>query len=320
MNPLDTAVDNLTAPMVLAFALGAVAALAGSDLRFPRGLAKSLSIYLLLAIGLKGGVALRDASPADLWAPALATLALGVTIPLLTFAVARRVLTVSRTDAASLAAHYGSVSAVTFAAAVTFLTAQGLEPEGFMPTLLAVMEVPGIVVALMLAGPGREPRRGRGAALREVFTGQSVMLLVGGIAIGAIAGGDGYAQVQPFFGSLFFGVLTLFLLDLGAVAANRARDLPRSALRVVPFGLLLPLPLGAAGVGLGLAAGLSEAGAAVLGAMAASASYIAAPAAVRIALPDANPAISLTAAVAVTFPFNLVVGIPAYHWLAAALG
>lgn len=317
---MDTALDNLTAPMVLAFAVGAVATLAGSDLRFPRGLSRSLSIYLLLAIGLKGGVALRDASPADLWAPALATLALGLVIPLITFVLARRLLALSRTDASSLAAHYGSVSAVTFAAAITFLTSVGLEPEGFMSTLLAVLEVPGIIVALMLASPGREPRHGRAAALREVFTGQSVVLLVGGIVIGAVSGGDGYEKVQPFFGALFFGMLTLFLLDLGATAAERARDLPREALRIVPFGLLYPLPLGAAGVGMGLATGLSPAGATVLGAMAASASYIAAPAAVRIALPDANPAISLTAAVAVTFPFNLILGIPIYHWMATTLG
>lgn len=319
MNPLDTAVDNLTAPMVLAFALGAVAALSGSDLRFPKGLTKSLSIYLLLAIGLKGGVALRETSPSDLWAPAVAALALGVTIPVVTFLAARRVLALGRVDAAALAAHYGSVSAVTYAASVTLLTGSGLDPEGFMPTLLALLEVPGIIVALMLAGPGRETRRGRSAALREVFSGQSVVLLVGGIAIGAIAGGDGYSQVEPFFGALFFGMLTLFLLDLGVVAANRARDLPRSALRIVPFGVLFPLPLGAAGVSLGLASGLSPAGATVLGAMAASASYIAAPAAVRIALPDANPGIYLTAAVAVTFPFNLVVGIPVYHLMATAL-
>ena len=320
MNALDNAVQNLTTPMVLAFALGAVAVLAGSDLRFPKGLTKSLSIYLLLAIGLKGGVALRETSPADLWAPALATLALAVTIPVLTFAVARRMLRLSRIDAAAMAAHYGSVSAVTYAASVTFLAATGLRPEGFMPTLLALLEVPGIIIAILLAGSGTGGRRPRADVLRETFTGTSVVLLVGGIVIGAVAGTDGYAPVQPFFGTLFYGMLTLFLLDLGTTAASRARDLPRTALRIVPFGLLFPLPLGAAGVAMGLAGGLSVAGATVLGAMAASASYIAAPAAVRMALPDANPGIYLTSAVAITFPFNLILGIPIYHALAQALG
>lgn len=320
MNALDTAVSNLTTPMVLAFVLGAIAALAGSDLRFPKGLTKSLSIYLLLAIGLKGGVALRETSPSDLWAPALATLVLAAAIPLVTFAAATRVLRLSRADSAAMAAHYGSVSAVTFAASITFLNASGLDPEGFMPTLLALLEVPGIIIALLLAGSAQGGRRSRGAVLRETFTGTSIVLLVGGIAIGAAAGPDGYGSVEPFFGTLFYGMLTLFLLDLGVTAASRARDLPRSALRILPFGILFPLPLGAAGVSMGLASGLSVAGATVLGAMAASASYIAAPAAVRMALPEANPGIYLTSAVAITFPFNLIAGIPLYYLLATALG
>lgn len=319
MNAIDTAIANLTTPMVLAFALGAVAVLAGSDLRFPRGLTKSLSIYLLLAIGLKGGVALRETSPSELWAPALATLVLAAAIPLVTFAAATRVLRLSRADSAAMAAHYGSVSAVTFAASITFLQASGLEPEGFMPTLLALLEVPGIIIALLLAG-SVGGRRSRGQVLRETLTGTSIVLLVGGIAIGAVAGTDGYATVEPFFGTLFYGMLTLFLLDLGITAASRAKDLPRTALRIVPFGILFPIPLGAAGVAMGLASGLSVAGATVLGAMAASASYIAAPAAVRIALPEANPGIYLTSAVAITFPFNLIAGIPLYYLLASALG
>ncbi len=320
MNALDTAVANLTTPMVLAFALGAVAVLAGSDLRFPRGLTKSLSIYLLLAIGLKGGVALRETSPSELWAPALATLVLAAAIPLVTFAAAMRVLRLSRADSAAMAAHYGSVSAVTFAASITFLQASGLEPEGFMPTLLALLEVPGIIIALLLAGSVRGGRRSRGEVLRETLTGTSIVLLVGGIVIGAVAGSDGYATVEPFFGTLFYGMLTLFLLDLGITAASRAKDLPRTALRIVPFGILFPIPLGAAGVAMGVTSGLSVAGATVLGAMAASASYIAAPAAVRIALPEANPGIYLTSAVAITFPFNLIAGIPLYYLIATGIG
>jgi hypothetical protein len=317
VDTLDTALANLTAPMVLAFALGAGATLLGSDLRFPRAIAKGLSIYLLFAIGLKGGVALRETSPGEIWLPALVTLALGVTIPVAVFLVAHRLSGFGRVDAAALAAHYGSVSAVTFAAALAFTREAGVAAEGFLATLLAILEVPGIIVALLIAGRSvGGGRRGWGDVLRETLAGTSVVLLVGGLAIGAASGPEGYAPVEPFFGGLFYGILTLFLLELGTVAAARAREVRAVARRLVPLGLGLPVVNGCVGALAGTAAGLSVGGATVLGAMAASASYIAAPAAVRIALPQANPGISLTAAVAITFPFNLVAGIPLCYLVA----
>jgi hypothetical protein len=320
VNTLDTALSNLTTPMVLAFVLGAGATLLGSDLRFPRAIAKGLSIYLLFAIGLKGGVALHGTTFGEIWLPALVTLGLGLTIPVGAFLVAHRVAGFSRIDSAALAAHYGSVSAVTFAAALAFTREAGVEAEGFLPTLLAILEVPGIIVALLIAGRSVVGgRRGWGPVLRETLTGTSVVLLVGGLAIGAASGPGGYAQVEPFFGALFYGMLTLFLLELGTVAASRAREVRAVARRLVPYGLVLPVVNGTIGTLLGAAAGLSVGGATVLGAMAASASYIAAPAAVRIALPQANPGISLTAAVAITFPFNLVLGIPLFYVVASAV-
>jgi uncharacterized protein len=317
MDILDLAYTNLTTPMVLAFALGALAALIRSDLRLPDQVYSLLSIYLLLAIGLKGGVELADASFADLWRPLLAALALGLILPLPIYGVTRALGRLTVADAAALAAHYGSVSVVTFTAATTFLVTADIPYEGFMPTLLAVMEVPGIVVALVLANM-RTARGGGhlGEALREVVTGRSIVLLLGGLAIGAISGREGIEPVSPLFVDLFRGALTLFLLEMGIAAASRVRDLRRGGVFIVIFGLTTPIVAGTLGVAAGAMAGLSLGGTTLLGVLAASASYIAAPAAVRIALPEANPALYLTASLAVTFPFNLTLGIPLLHQIA----
>lgn len=318
MNPFELLALNLLSPVVLSFALGAIAAFVKSDLRLPEALYQSLSIYLLFAIGLKGGVAIAQTPLADLWLPAVATLAVGSLMPVWTYAVLRG-LRFSVADAAALAAHYGSVSAVTFVAASTFVAAAGSEAEGFLPSLVALLEVPAIVVALLIAQRGMGGQRRLSEATREVLTGRSVVLLVGGLVIGALSGPANYAAVEPVFSGLFHGALALFLLELGGSAARRARDFVRGGLRLLLFGTLAPMVHGALGVVVGLATGLGPGGATVFGAMTASASYIAAPAAVRIALPEANPGYYLTGALAITFPFNLALGIPLYFALAKAL-
>lgn len=307
---------NLTSPAVLAFVLGALATALRSDLRFPESITSFLSSYLLLAIGLKGGVALADSSFGDLWAPALATLVLGGITPLIGFALGRRFVRLDVAGAASLAAHYGSVSAVTFTAAVSFTTAAGTPPEGFMPALVALLEVPGIVIALALAARSSSGAS-LGSAVHEVFTGKSVVLLVGGVLIGLVADDSGWEKVEPFFVDLFPGILVLFLLDLGVLAGRRVRAIAAVGPRLVVFAVAVPILFGVLGVLAGSAVGMSSGGAAVLGAMTASASYIAAPAAVRTGLPDADPAVALGAALGVTFPFNLAIGIPLYAELAA---
>jgi hypothetical protein len=317
MDALELLRLNLLSPMVLAFALGVLARLVKSDLAFPEAMYTALSIYLLFAIGFKGGVELSKTPLLLLLLPALATLFLGLFRPLLGYAVARRLLRVGRADAGALAAHYGSVSAVTFLAALTFVQGVGHHSEGFLPTLVALLEVPGIVLALLLAKRGGG---GLGEALREVLAGKSVVLLLGGLGVGALSGEAGMERVKAFFVDPFYGALTLFLLDLGMVAASRFSALRQVGFRLVLFGTLLPLFHGALGVYLGHLVGLSVGGATVLGAMSASASYIAAPAAVRIALPEANPSLYLAASLAVTFPFNLVLGIPVYHALATWIG
>ncbi len=315
MEIIDLVRLNLLSPMVLAFVLGVVATLVRSDLRFPEELYTGLSIYLLLAIGLKGGAELSETSLGSFWAPALATLALGVTIPIVAYVILRRFGRFEVADAAALAAHYGSVSAVTFAAVQTFLEALQIPYEGFMPTLVAILEVPAIMIALIIARVALGHGGSMGEVVRELLAGKSILLLIGGLVIGALGGKAGLAQVAPLFVDPFKGVLTLFLLEMGMVAARRFRDLRKVGVFLIAFGVLMPIANGTVGLWLGSLAGLSAGGAVVLGTLAASASYIAAPAAVRIALPQANPSYYLTAALAITFPFNLAIGIPLYYAL-----
>lgn len=317
MSTLELVQLNLLSPIVLAFVLGMVATLVRSDLKFPDELYTALSIYLLLAIGLKGGAALAETPLREFGGPALATLALGIAIPLWSYAIVRRLGKMSVADAAAIAAHYGSVSVVTFIAALSFLDAARVSYEGFLPTLVAVLEVPAIIVALLLARLRSGAGRGSwGTVLHEVMAGRSIILLLGGLVIGALSGAAGLAKVKPFFVDPFQGALVLFLLEMGMVAARRFRDLPKAGVFLLAFGMVMPLLHGALGVWMGSLVGLSMGGSMVLGVMAASASYIAAPAAVRIALPEANPGYYLTAALAITFPFNLTVGIPVYFAIA----
>lgn len=279
-----------------------------SDLEIPGALYQGLSIYLLFAIGLKGGTAVSQTPIEELIWPALATVVLGVLTPFSAYFLLRYVGRLSRLDAGAAAAHYGSVSAVTFLAALEAAKAAGLEPEGFLAALVAILEVPGIIVGLMLAknlsGGGIKE------AVHEVMAGKSILLLVGAMVIGAVCGTEKVATVAPFFIDPFKGVLCLFLLELGIVAARRMKDMSKAGFGVIALGCVLPAIHGAFGVMGGILSGMSPGGAAVLGAMVGSASYIAAPAAVRIALPQASPGIYLTMALGVTFPFNLAVGIP----------
>ncbi len=315
----DLAQTNLTAPAVLAFVLGVIAVRIRSDLRFPPAVTTLLSTYLLLAIGLKGGWAITKTSAGDLAAPVLGTLVLAAVVPVGSYLVLRFAARFSVVNAAALAAHYGSVSAVTFTAAVSFVAAAGMAAEGFMPALVAVMEIPGILIALAIANR-HTSTGGFGEGLREALTGKSVVLLVGGLLMGVISGEAGETQIGPLFIVLFPGVLVLFLIDLGVLAGENMSAIRQAGARLVTFALLAPLVLGTLGAAVGTLAGLSVGGAAVLGAMTASASYIAAPAAVRIALPGADPGLYVTASLALTFPLNLTIGIPIYLEVAKWLG
>ncbi len=332
---LDLLYANLLSPMILCFFLGIFARIVRSDLKIPPDFYTALTIFLLFAIGLKGGVELGESNPLHIWKPLLGTLLIGFLTPLVTFGVMMASKKFSTADAASIAAHYGSVSAVTFIASQDFVSRSGYQSEGFMPALLAFLECPGIYMALAL-GLAFRPAQGKDAgqkrtlrcfiknlahSSRDVLTGKSMILLVGGLIIGIIIGKEGALQVKPLFVDCFRGVLCIFLLELGLIVADRLDDLKKTPWFLLAFATGGALAFGIFGVWMGHLTGLSPGGATVAGTMAASASYIAAPPAVRATLPEANLPMALTAALVITFPFNLVVGIPLYFswslWLAS---
>jgi hypothetical protein len=301
--------------VILFFLLGLVAGLARSDLKLPSALYDSLSMFLLLAIGLKGGEGLAQQALGPLLPQLVAVVSLGAVQTLIAFAILRHLGRLSRADAAATAAHYGSVSVATFAVGVNWLIARNIEFESQLTIFLAAMEVPAIMVGIVLVrGIGRETNWRELA--HETFLGKGVTLLLGGMAIGWAAGPEGLAPIKGLFFDLFKGVLALFLLEMGLIVSHHLGELRRNGLFLVAFGLLMPLLSAMLGLGCGLLLGLSPGGLTLLATLAASASYIAVPAAMRVALPQANPALSLGVALGVTFPFNILAGIPLYHWLA----
>ena len=304
-------------PVVLFFVFGLSAGLLKSELKLPPALYETLSILLLLAIGLHGGVELAEQASLQLLGQAALVLGLGVVLPVLAFAVLRA-LSFDRVNAAAVAAHYGSVSAGTFAVAVAFLLARGIHFESYMPLFVAILEIPAILVGILLAkGLARDTDwRGLG---REIFLGKSIMLLLGGLIIGAVAGKEAIKPLEPLYTSMFKPVLAFFLLEMGLIASGQLGALKQCGLRLLGFALLMPVLGALIGAALARLMGLSLGGTAMLATLAASASYIAVPAALRLALPQANPSLSLTASLGITFPFNILLGIPLYLALAEQL-
>jgi hypothetical protein len=314
--------DNLLSPPILFFLLGAFAAAVRSDLEVPAPAARFLSLYLLFSIGLHGG---HQLSAGGLHGPVLATLGVAVltslTIPVWCFFLLRRRLPPA--DAAALAATYGSVSAVTFIAAVGFLDHLGVPFGGHMVAAMALMESPAIVVGILLArrfdreeGAERLDWRKTG---HEAFLNGSVLLLVGSLVIGLLVGERGWKSLQPVVDAPFKGVLCLFLLDMGLVAARRLQDMRRHGAVLVAFALTAPALHAGLGIVLAYALQLSPGDALLLAALTGGASYIAVPAAARLALPKANPGLYVPMALGITFPFNVLVGIPGYHLIIQAL-
>ncbi len=319
---LTIAGQNLSTPMILCFALGLLAALARSDLTIPEAMAKAMSIYLLFAIGFKGGVSVANHGfDSHLILSLLAGVALSFVLPFVAFALLRGLTNLSSLDAAAVAAHYGSISIVTFVTATSVLASQGIDSEGYMVAVAAAMEAPAILSALWLAA-----RTGSGARMdaklwHEILLNGSIVLLIGAFVIGILTGPPGMTRIESFIVSPFQGVLCLFLLDMGLVAGRGLRGV-RGLLGpgALLFGVIMPLVGAAAGAAAGLALGLSPGGLALMMTLAASASYIAVPAAMRVALPEANPALYLTLSLGVTFPFNLTIGIPTYVAIAQSIG
>jgi len=305
-------------PVIWFFLLGLLAGLARSDLRLPPAIYELLSMLLLLTIGLKGGVELAQQPFAGVLPQMVAVLAMGVILPLLLFPVLLYAGRFKRPDAASIAAHYGSVSVATYAVGVAYLSGKEVAFEAHMPLFVVLLEMPGLIVGILLArGISRGMRWG--ALAHEIFLGKSMVLLLGGLLIGWATGPENMAPLEPLFFDLFKGVLALFLLEMGLIAAGQAQSLRQYGPFLVAFGLIVPVPLAAVGTAIGWAIGLSPGGSTLLGVLAGSCSYIAAPAAMRIAVPQANPTLSLTVSLGITFPFNIFFGIPLYHLMANAI-
>jgi len=314
-------IDTLLSPVILFFVLGVLAAAVRSDLAIPEAMAKAMSLFLMAAIGLKGGVQVSEAGfSGGMIAASAAGLVLSFVLPFLAFAALRSFGRLDTLNAGAVAAHYGSVSVVTFATASEALTRGGIAPAGYMVAVLAVMETPAIVSGMLLAKRGSQgqPRAG-GHLWREVFFNGSVVLLLGAFAIGAIVGKAKYEPIAPMFTGLWSGVLCLFLLDMGLIAVRRLRDSQAITLRLATLGLALPIINGFIGAIVARLIGLDVGSAAALSILAASASYIAVPAAMRLALPKADAGIYLSMSLAITFPFNIVFGIPLFIALSTAL-
>ncbi len=316
--------DSLLIPAVLFFALGAFAKFINSDLKFPEGMTKGIGLYLLMAIGLEGGLALSDVDFGLAVSSIIWGVILGLLLPLIGYALLRIRNKINSFDAAAIAAHYGSVSAATFLTAVAFLDVSGVEYESYPIIMMVIMEAPAIIVGLVLAALARKklaaasgevaPKTEWSPLFKEAFTNGSVIVLLGALVIGAVATPDAMAKVTPFTNDIFMGVLCLFLLDMGLEAAKKASTLKKVGGVLVAFGVVMPLVGGTIGVVVGVSfLGFSVGGAFLLAILCASASYIAVPPVMRHGVPEANASYYLTLSLGVTFPFNVVIGIPLFY-------
>lgn len=331
--------ETLLSAPILFFGVGAAIALAGARIPFPEGFGKAIAAYLLVAIGLKGGVALTGADASEVVPLLLTAACLSFAMPVLAFGLLRKGVGLDRVNAAAVAAHYGSVSLVTFVAASKILETQGIGFGGHMVAALAVMEGPAIVTGLLLSGAtagavGVAAGAGGGTmsvstgsgsggvreALRDAALNGSVLLLAGALLVGLVIGQPGLNKVAGLFVDPWDGVLSLFLLEMGYLAASRLRAALGLGWKLLAFGMGMPLIGAVIGLGAGLALGLGRGDLALLATLCASASYIAVPAALRHALPQADHGLSLSLSLGITFPFNILVGIPLYLALAGMLG
>ena len=343
---LQSLAENMLTPIPLCFALGNFSKLIHGGIKIPKELYYSISIFLLMSIGFIGGHELAKEYHAHgvstIWKPALVTLFVGCVTPISAFVVLRYIGRLGIADSAGIAAHYGSTSAVTYAVANSFVEQQQHPANGYLPTLVTLLECPGIAVALAIgsvllareraAHGGGEEETGEEKgnlreALYEVLTGQSIMLLAGLLVIGFVSTlympEKGFLAFHDFFyskGMIFRGALCIFLLEMGLVAGERLTDLWKVGPFLIAFGILMPILHGFCAVYLGHMAGMNLGGCTVFAAIVSSASYIAAPPAVRLTMPEANPTLSITASLAITFPFNIAFGIPLYYQMGLMVG
>jgi uncharacterized protein len=318
----DLILSNILNPPVLFFFLGMTAILLNSDLEIPNPLPKLFSIYLLLAIGFKGGYEIHQSGiNQEIGIILLVSVLMAIVIPIISFFILK--LKLDAYNAAAIAATYGSISAVTFITATSFLSQQNITFDGYMVAALALMESPAIIIGLILVKifAGKEKNQEEGdqesdfvwsEVLREAFLNGSVFLLVGSLIIGVLTGEKGWEKLSPFTQEIFYGALTIFLLDMGLVAARRIRELSNSGVFLIGFSIIMPVFSAILGIGIAGLIGMSQGNALLFAVLCGSASYIAVPAAMRMTVPEANPSLYISMALALTFPFNIILGIPIY--------
>jgi uncharacterized protein len=316
---LDLVISNFLNPPVLFFFLGMIAVFVKSDLEVPAPIPKLFSLYLLLSIGFKGGVELAKSGITQAVLMTMgAAIVMSALVPIYSFFILRKKL--DAYNAAAIAATYGSISAVTFITANSFLDELHIDHDGYMVAAVAIMESPAIIVGLILVNlfGGKRNKDDQseptnwGEVLQEAFLNGSVVLLVGSLTIGILTGEKGFHKLEPFVGDMFYGALSFFLLDMGLVAAKRIRDLRKTGFFLIAFAIFMPVLNAAIGIGIARMIGMSPGDALLFAVLCASASYIAVPAAMRMTVPEANPSLYISTALAVTFPFNIIAGIPLY--------
>jgi uncharacterized protein len=324
---VEIAYANLLSPMILFFLIGIVAVLVNSDLKVPSAFYTGYTMIILFTIGIKGGVELRDVSFLDMLPTIVAALLLSVGMLFIAYFLVAKIFKFTVIESWAVAAHYGSVSAVTFIAGLAFLDKIEVHYEVYMSAILVVMEGPAIILAIIFykmyaqkQGKATDnPNASLSHVMKEAFFGKSIFLLLGGIFIGFVAHKEGLSKITPLFGDLFYGLLCIFLLHMGMIATQSIKKIEKLKLSSFLFAFILPVIGGTIGIFVGDIIGLSMGGAFILAVLTGSASYIAAPAAVEQAIPEANSGIYLGSSLGLTLPFNLVIGIPYYYWLATLL-
>ncbi|MFA9558600.1 sodium-dependent bicarbonate transport family permease [Evansella sp. AB-rgal1] len=324
---IEIAISNLLSPMILFFLLGIIAVLVNSDLKVPSAFYSGYTMIILFTIGIKGGTELRSVSLMDMLPTIIAAVLLSIVMLFIAHFMLHRIFKYPIVDSLAIAAHYGSVSAVTFIAGQAFLDKTGIPYESYMSAVLVIMEGPAIILAIILykmyiqkQGEEKTEQTNLKHVVKEAFFGKSIFLLLGGIFIGMVADTNGLLLIQPLFGDLFYGILCIFLLHMGMIATQSLIKIKNINILSFLFAFILPIIGGTLGVFTGNIIGLSVGGSMILGVLTGSASYIAAPAAIAQAMPKANSGIYLGSALGLTLPFNLIIGIPLYYWLATVLG
>lgn len=317
--------SNILNPPVLFFFLGMLAIFLKSDLEIPQPLPKLFSLYLLLAIGFKGGYEITESGiNPEIAMTLLAAIFMASAVPVYSFFILR--VKLDTFNAAAIAATYGSISAVTFITAQSFLKILNISSGGHMVAALALMESPAIIVGIVLVrlfSRNQENAKGEfswGEVLREAFLNGSVFLLIGSVIIGTLTGEKGWEKLHPFTQDIFYGVLAFFLLDMGMVAARRIKDMRKTGSFLIAFSIFMPVANAIVGIIIAKLIGISEGNSLLFAVLCASASYIAVPAAMRMTVPEANPSLYVSMALALTFPFNIIIGIPLYFNIIKIIG